>query len=132
VMPQIQRACSGASRIARVVLAMLSVPSRRSLPMARFRKAAITRGALPVWTVEASSAKTTSLTWWLAFSILRPHDPEVSLLTHWGTAGQNEGAAKLDGPTGMVWRVCSGRLPSPVRSTPPFAALYLQTLFSAP
>jgi hypothetical protein len=37
--------------------------------MARFRRAAIVRGALPVWTVEASSANTTSLTWWLEFSI---------------------------------------------------------------
>jgi hypothetical protein len=31
-MPQIQTACSGASRIARVVLAMLPAPSSRSLP----------------------------------------------------------------------------------------------------
>ncbi len=44
---QIQTVCSGSSRIARVVLAMLSAPSSRSLPMARFRKAAIARGALP-------------------------------------------------------------------------------------
>lgn len=50
-MPQIQTACSGASRIARVVLAVLSAPGGRSLPMAGFRKAAIARGALPVWTV---------------------------------------------------------------------------------
>ena len=34
---------------------MLSAPSSRNLPMARFRRAAIARGALPVWTVEASS-----------------------------------------------------------------------------
>lgn len=52
VMPQIRMACSGASRIARVVLAMLSAPSSRSLPMAGFRRAAIARGALPVWTTE--------------------------------------------------------------------------------
>lgn len=69
MMPQVQTACSGASLIARVVLAMLSAPGSRSLPMDRFRKAAIARGALPVWTVEASSAITTSLTWRLEFSI---------------------------------------------------------------
>ncbi|NJP46843.1 transposase [Streptomyces sp. PRB2-1] len=41
---------------------------RRSLPMAGFRNEAIARGALPVWTVKESSAKTTSRTWWLEFS----------------------------------------------------------------
>jgi len=86
VMPQIQTACSGASRIARVVLAMLSAPSSRSLPMARFRRAAIARGALPVWTVEASSANTTSLTWWLEFSIPqcpRTYPPRSAVLAWW-------------------------------------------------
>lgn len=43
-----------------MVFAMLSAPSSRSLPMVGFREAAIARGALPVWTVEASSADTTS------------------------------------------------------------------------
>lgn len=57
--PQIQTSCSDASRITGVVLAMLSAASSRSLPMARFRRAAIARGALPVWAEEASSANTT-------------------------------------------------------------------------
>lgn len=38
VMPQIQTACSGASWIARVVSAMLSAPSSRSLPMASAKR----------------------------------------------------------------------------------------------
>jgi hypothetical protein len=40
----------------------MSAPSSRSLLMAGFRKAAIARGALPVWTVKAPSTHTTSLT----------------------------------------------------------------------
>lgn len=61
VLPQIQAGCSGSSRIAQVVLAMLSAPSSRSLPMVSFAKRpSAACGALPVRTVEASSANTTS------------------------------------------------------------------------
>jgi hypothetical protein len=67
-MPKIRAARSGSSRMARVVLAMLSAPSSRRAPMARLRSAAMARGALPVCTVEASSSKVRSRTWWPAFS----------------------------------------------------------------
>ncbi len=56
VMPRSGRARSGWSRIARVVLAMLTAPRVLSRPMARLRKVAMARGAVLVWRVEASSA----------------------------------------------------------------------------
>ncbi|OKJ07748.1 hypothetical protein AMK20_24705 [Streptomyces sp. TSRI0261] len=49
VMPRSGRACSGWSRVARVVLAMLVAPRVLSRPMARLRKVAMARGAVPVW-----------------------------------------------------------------------------------
>ncbi|MFD8220492.1 transposase [Streptomyces sp. NPDC059697] len=56
VMPRMGSARRGSSRMAGVVLAMLSAPRVFSTPMARLRKVAMARGAVPVWTVEASSA----------------------------------------------------------------------------
>jgi hypothetical protein len=44
-------------------------PARHSTPMAKLPKAAMTCGAVPVRTREASSAKVTSRTWCSPFSI---------------------------------------------------------------
>lgn len=48
---------------------MLRTPAMRSAPIARFLHVAIARGALPVRSWEASSAKVTSLTWCSASTV---------------------------------------------------------------
>ncbi len=77
VMPRIGRARAGSSLIALVVLAMLVAPRIFRVPVARFLKVAMARGAVPVWTVEASSRKVTSRMWWEEFSML--HSPRMSV-----------------------------------------------------
>lgn len=63
VMPRMGRARSGWSRMARVVFAMLVAPRVLRAPIARLRRVAMARGALPAWTVEVSSAKVRSRMW---------------------------------------------------------------------
>ena len=72
VMPRMGSARWGSSRIARVVLVMLSAPRVVSTPMVRLRRVAMARGAVPAWTVEASSAKVASLMWCEEFSTPEP------------------------------------------------------------
>jgi hypothetical protein len=44
-------------------------PAAFNTPMAGLRSAAIARGALPVWTLRASSPNATSRMWWPELSI---------------------------------------------------------------
>jgi hypothetical protein len=53
----------------RSVAARLTGPARHPTPMAKLRKAAMTCGAVPVRTWEASSAKVTSRMWCSPLSI---------------------------------------------------------------
>lgn len=95
-MPRMGSARWGSSRIARVVLAMLSAPRVFSTPMARLRRVARARGAVPAWTVEASSAKVTSLMWCEEFA-----GDGVDTLTGLALAGGLAAAVDADGQAGV-------------------------------
>jgi hypothetical protein len=63
---------------------MLVWPAIRSAPIARLRRVAITRGALPTRICDRSSSKVTSLTQWIRFSI--PQCPRTRFASSSGPA----------------------------------------------
>ncbi len=70
--------------IDRMPAAMLVWPASRSALIARLRRVAMTRGALPVRICERSSSKVTSLTQWTRFSM--PQWPRTSSPSYSGLA----------------------------------------------
>ena len=66
----------------RMPAAMLAWPAIRKAPIARLRRVAITRGALPARICERSSSNITSLTQWIRFSI--PQCPRMRSASSFG------------------------------------------------
>jgi hypothetical protein len=121
VIPRVARGRRGSRLWWRKAAAMLTGPARQSAPMIRLRRQAMTWGAVPVWTREASSAKVVSRMWCSASTCQCPQrsgerlgmharqgPADGAFLGHWPAAGQGVAGHAERGP--HRWRGVRGPL----------------------